>query len=843
MVASAVPAAPREAKRVMEAHVEQLVEAMETRNPHQLACSFGHAFECSSCLGIYWAILDALCDHVDSNTEFRSFAFKTFMTVGGQPYLHSILDGLAHIIGRLRGRSATKPPSYDALFDAFHLASWLRLTVVRNPEVPTYLASLPELQWKKILDLSVALYLCRQRSESSQGETASAILGILFHIVGYTLAVASAPHRAQACEIVRRHSAFSRALEALTGDPKSDPGLTNRAIAIFDQLDTPRSSHNANPRRVQGACGHFYCDGEDPLASPEPGNTRIRVCEKCNLIRYCSSQCQREDWQWHKAFCGRRDLPTADKLKLPKGWDDDGHFVVMKQVGIDSPKEDYDSSGDSFASEDPVDNFRGGIRSPEHEEEEEDHESVVRKLDVLVPVPAHYDSPISPEEEVRSARKSSHGMPEEELSAYYRSSFYGSLFRTASSTSVGGRGLGLSSGIPTPPISANRSFSTPLGGSTRLTPKSREQSRERDSPPNSFRQPISTGRSGSVTRKSSTPTVDTGYGSRNRSLSRRATEDSRSRQAGPVSRRTSDESLEREWFGSAKKDLHRGETNMSDAYDRKLSDAMGAFRSDGDYHRSLLSDRGAGYSGVSKAGGWNERRRDSSPRDAQSRRGSTKGDGGTPVWDTGESSDSSGSLQSSLSGENRPSPWEVARGRSREAGWRSNSQRSNGIAEEQLYQLRRNPEDRFEDKRSFKRSWTDGVSDRELERGRSRPQDPPTRVMGISLKPGAADFDIDRHVLGDVHKTRSDAHMDGARAPRQVGRENTSDKFGTDNSRRSRSSWGSRMLGSLRESLRLSGSPKDDERRKFGSLKGGETGSPRFGSWKSSRGEGRSNQG
>ncbi|KAK7036139.1 MYND-type domain-containing protein [Favolaschia claudopus] len=33
------------------------------------------------------------------------------------------------------------------------------------------------------------------------------------------------------------------------------------------------------------------------------GNRKMKMCSRCNVVRYCSNTCQREDWPEHKLFC------------------------------------------------------------------------------------------------------------------------------------------------------------------------------------------------------------------------------------------------------------------------------------------------------------------------------------------------------------------------------------------------------------------------------------------------------------------------------------------------------------------------------------------------------------
>lgn len=46
--------------------------------------------------------------------------------------------------------------------------------------------------------------------------------------------------------------------------------------------------------------------------------SKFKLCSKCRLVRYCSKECQSNDWQQHKMTCGTdRFSETNDFLKSP----------------------------------------------------------------------------------------------------------------------------------------------------------------------------------------------------------------------------------------------------------------------------------------------------------------------------------------------------------------------------------------------------------------------------------------------------------------------------------------------------------------------------------------------
>ncbi|KAJ3340852.1 hypothetical protein HDU93_006144 [Gonapodya sp. JEL0774] len=79
----------------------------------------------------------------------------------------------------------------------------------------------------------------------------------------------------------------------------------NSAAVAVDAAD-PAST--ANPPQSQS---------ETPAQSePQPSalnHNKLLRCSACSMLRYCSKDCQAEDWKWHKKMCGKR--------RPPDGWD------------------------------------------------------------------------------------------------------------------------------------------------------------------------------------------------------------------------------------------------------------------------------------------------------------------------------------------------------------------------------------------------------------------------------------------------------------------------------------------------------------------------------------------
>ncbi|KAJ7184725.1 hypothetical protein C8R46DRAFT_1300081, partial [Mycena filopes] len=47
-------------------------------------------------------------------------------------------------------------------------------------------------------------------------------------------------------------------------------------------------------------CQWLYCPD---ARTGEYGDRKMKMCAKCNIVRYCSKECQRADWREHKSYC------------------------------------------------------------------------------------------------------------------------------------------------------------------------------------------------------------------------------------------------------------------------------------------------------------------------------------------------------------------------------------------------------------------------------------------------------------------------------------------------------------------------------------------------------------
>ncbi|KAJ7169677.1 hypothetical protein C8R46DRAFT_205326 [Mycena filopes] len=75
--------------------------------------------------------------------------------------------------------------------------------------------------------------------------------------------------------------------------------------------NSPNSSRSINPVEQPLSRSCVKCE-RDPLEAPE---MKLKRCSRCKLTRYCSVQCQKDDYSRHKKICKH-----VDKIEYAK-WD------------------------------------------------------------------------------------------------------------------------------------------------------------------------------------------------------------------------------------------------------------------------------------------------------------------------------------------------------------------------------------------------------------------------------------------------------------------------------------------------------------------------------------------
>ena len=104
-------------------------------------------------------------------------------------------------------------------------------------------------------------------------------------------------------------------LEDPTSSPDSDPDLSINERAILRKfldtanIDSDDSDDDLSSVHVCSNCKHPSEKGEE-----------LKRCSRCHITRYCSIQCQRKDWDFHRFACSvvakRSDTVKALKLLL-----------------------------------------------------------------------------------------------------------------------------------------------------------------------------------------------------------------------------------------------------------------------------------------------------------------------------------------------------------------------------------------------------------------------------------------------------------------------------------------------------------------------------------------------
>ena len=88
-------------------------------------------------------------------------------------------------------------------------------------------------------------------------------------------------------------------LEEPTSSPDSDPDLSinERAILrkILDTVNIDSDDSEDDLSSVHSVCSNYNCP-------PEKGE-ELKQCSRCHITSYCSIECQRKDWDFHRFAC------------------------------------------------------------------------------------------------------------------------------------------------------------------------------------------------------------------------------------------------------------------------------------------------------------------------------------------------------------------------------------------------------------------------------------------------------------------------------------------------------------------------------------------------------------
>ena len=80
-----------------------------------------------------------------------------------------------------------------------------------------------------------------------------------------------------------------------TPAPAVEPDMLQERAVLFDFLAKTTDSDDNEDNEVECVCSN--------CKHPPKEGGELKPCSRCHITRYCSVQCQRKDWDFHRFAC------------------------------------------------------------------------------------------------------------------------------------------------------------------------------------------------------------------------------------------------------------------------------------------------------------------------------------------------------------------------------------------------------------------------------------------------------------------------------------------------------------------------------------------------------------
>ncbi|KXS12997.1 hypothetical protein M427DRAFT_59101 [Gonapodya prolifera JEL478] len=165
----------------------------------------------------------------------------------------------------------------------------------------------------------------------SKGERSGLLertFAVVISVLAAIMSAADATHYKKIHEAAKSNKAFFKLVKkAATSREQQGADWSDVAIMLtFEKSGVDRSTIKYLLRQV---CGKFSCDVgaqaikcmDIPTPTSETKTLQpLFACARCKRIKYCSAECQKSDWKWHKAFCGLEGMPKPEDVGLAPSW-------------------------------------------------------------------------------------------------------------------------------------------------------------------------------------------------------------------------------------------------------------------------------------------------------------------------------------------------------------------------------------------------------------------------------------------------------------------------------------------------------------------------------------------
>ncbi|KXS15181.1 hypothetical protein M427DRAFT_32630 [Gonapodya prolifera JEL478] len=300
--------------------VFHILSQLPNLNPHEITDQFKHGIDCDLRWSVYWdsgcfsqlgsdtGVTSSMALHHKLSLEHTTLTVqqrrRIFSLLISTPIPWLLFDAFVKRIDEVRALQPGKPRKRAMCRAASASLAFLQITV-----------DLESLSTSDTLHAGLAT-----RMPALLALCVSSTYQVLDLMEWFLLPRGKDPINTASRAVVAAHPEFMRRmqLQKKRQRPHQTSEVARRWADVVRAYHTPtkklpRTQWSPESAKYQ-ACGNFTCVSgmtAEQIVGPTSENVN-----KCKMIRYCSVECQKVDWRWHKVFCAKKTWPPYKSLEM-----------------------------------------------------------------------------------------------------------------------------------------------------------------------------------------------------------------------------------------------------------------------------------------------------------------------------------------------------------------------------------------------------------------------------------------------------------------------------------------------------------------------------------------------